>query len=105
MVTNLLIIPATARLTKLINEDYITQPFRDFIHKKFPRSEDNTPSTVGYLVTCPWCMSMWSATALTLLAHTAPSISRPLNLILTASYFTGFMSQHVEEYFNNKNGW
>lgn len=105
METDLLIIPATARLTKLIIEDKITEPLRDKIHAKFPRKAMNEPSTVGYLITCPWCMSMWAGTALTALSHTMPRISKAVNVALTASYFTGFMSQHVEEYFNNKNGY
>lgn len=103
MVNDLLIIPATARLTKLINEDKIFEPLRDRIHAKFPRKSSYEPSMPGYLITCPWCMSMWAGSALTLLSMTAPKTSKAVNIALTASYFTGFMTQHVEEYFNNKN--
>lgn len=102
MAIDLLILPATARLTKLINEDKITEPLRNKIHKKFPRNPDNTPSLPGYFITCPWCMSIWTGTALTVLSAVSPSVSKSVNLALTASYFTGLMSQYVEEYANNK---
>lgn len=99
MVNDLLIFPATARLTKLINEDKITEPLRDFLHRKFPRKPDNTPSQVGYLITCPWCMSMWAGTALTVLSLTCPKASKAVNLTLAASYFTGFMAEKMEDSF------
>lgn len=104
MENNLLIIPATARLTKLINEDKITEPLRDAIHKKFPRKPDNSPSMAGYFITCPWCISIWAGSALTALSIISPKASKAVNTVLTASYVTGLMSNYGEPYLESKAG-
>jgi len=45
---------ATARGTKLIVDDYITEPFRKFVIRKFGEE-----SKLTYLVHCPYCTSIW----------------------------------------------
>lgn len=45
---------ATARGTRLVVEDYITQPFRDAVMRRF--GED---SKVTYLANCTYCASIW----------------------------------------------
>jgi hypothetical protein len=44
---------AVARLTRLITEDEITEPMRDFIQGRWQGSK------LAYLVTCPFCVSVW----------------------------------------------
>ena len=45
---------ATARGTTLIVNDYITEPFRNAVQRRF-----GDDSKVTYLVNCPYCTSVW----------------------------------------------
>lgn len=45
---------ATARGTTLIVSDYITEPFRTAVQRRF-----GDDSKVTYLVNCPYCTSIW----------------------------------------------
>lgn len=47
-----LVVLATARLTRLINEDAILDAPRAWV-------QQHAPDSVVYLVQCPWCVSMW----------------------------------------------
>lgn len=51
---------ATARLTRLVVEDKITEPIRDKVMGRWPDSK------VAYLVTCQACVSIWAAAAVLL---------------------------------------
>lgn len=75
---------ATYRLTKLIQEDEILSPLRDRFHTKFPPES----TKLGYLSTCPWCLSMWIAP----IAHILPT---PIKAALTASAVTGVISERL----------
>jgi hypothetical protein len=44
---------ATYRLTRLVTADKITERFRVAV--------DSRNKTLGYLVTCDWCLSIWVA--------------------------------------------
>lgn len=82
--TLILDIIAVVRLTKLILEDEITQPLRDLVHKRFP------PNTkLGYLFTCPWCMSIWVGASIFGLRRLSPELATTVSSILTASQITG----------------
>lgn len=59
----LLTLGATARLTRLVTDDYITRHLRAYLIRK--RGPD---SDIAYLATCPWCLSMWIAGILATLA-------------------------------------
>lgn len=48
----LLALGATARLTRLINDDVIAGRFRTWVWDRW--GEDSHP---GFLVRCPWCLS------------------------------------------------
>ncbi len=48
---------ATFRITRLITRDVITEPIRTRVWKKYPPES----SKLGYLFTCEWCMSIWTA--------------------------------------------
>lgn len=80
----LLDIIAVVRLTRLINTDVITEPLRDLVWSKFP------PNTkIGYLLTCPWCMSVWAGLSITLLRHYFPRVADVVSTTLAASQITG----------------
>lgn len=69
---------AAARITRLITEDKIAEPFRDWVEGRFPNSK------VAYLVSCPICVSMWAAVAVTV----TPKIGRPVLRSLALSEAT-----------------
>lgn len=85
---NLLVdIVAVVRLTRLINQDVITEPLRDLVWSKFP------PNTkIGYLLTCPWCMSIWAGLSITLLRRYLPGVADIVNTTLAASQVTGILA-------------
>lgn len=89
MIRLLLDIVATRRLTKVINEDYVTQPLRDAVWKRFPPHK----SKIGYLFTCDWCMSIWAGVIIFSLRHKYPEIADIVSGILTASQITGTASE------------
>lgn len=81
---------ATYRVTKLILEDEIASPVRNAIFKKFnPRD-----TKVGYLFTCPWCISVWAGAGLIALDHVAPEIGNVTQKVLAASAITGIIDTH-----------
>lgn len=45
---------ATARGTTLVVQDYITEPFRKAVQRRF-----GDDSKLTYLVNCPYCTSIW----------------------------------------------
>ncbi|MSW50555.1 MAG: DUF1360 domain-containing protein [Actinobacteria bacterium] len=58
---------AVARLTRLVNSDVLTQPFRDLVERRAGRA-----SALDYLVGCPWCLSIWLAPPVMTAAYLAP---------------------------------
>jgi len=56
---------ATARLTRLITQDTITEPLRDRAGEVHP--------LVRELVGCNWCAGIWAAAAVLVLDRTAPA--------------------------------
>jgi hypothetical protein len=46
---------AIYRITRLITTDVIFNKYRTRIWQKYPIHRDG----LGYLITCPWCMSIW----------------------------------------------
>jgi hypothetical protein len=47
---------ATYRITRLFTRDVIFDGFRNWYWKKFPPES----SKLGYLLTCDWCLSIWT---------------------------------------------
>jgi hypothetical protein len=79
---------AVARLTRLLTEDRLTAAWRRWAVRKW-----GTDSLQAYFVHCPWCMSMWIAPPLMVLATLVPSIWVIAVLsIPAASYVTGFLA-------------
>ena len=52
----LLNVLAVHRLTRLAVEDKITEPIREKLFDRWPPQH-----TWTYLLTCPWCVSIWFA--------------------------------------------
>lgn len=87
---------ATYRLTKLVIDDYITQDLRDKAFAELAKLENNKLARKAeYLLTCPWCVSIWAAGFLVLLRLTAPNLAQYLNTLLAASAVTGVLYEKV----------
>lgn len=54
-------VAATWRITRLVVEDEITRPMREAVAERWPESK------LAYLVTCPYCVSVWAGAAVQVL--------------------------------------
>lgn len=82
---------ATYRLTKLVIEDKILEPIRDRLFDRYP------PSTqIGYLLTCPWCVSMWAGIAVVASRRVSPRLWPAAARALAFSAVTGLVAEHEE---------
>lgn len=82
---------ATYRLTKLVLDDEITAPARDWV---FERCDPQT-TRLGYLLTCPWCVSVWAGGAVQLLRLASPRAADFTSGLLAASAVTGVLYERV----------
>lgn len=77
---------AVHRLTRLATEDEITEPVRQRITTAAPEGR------LAYLVTCPWCVSMWAGAGWAALTVAAPRTARALGAVLAWSSVTGLLA-------------
>jgi hypothetical protein len=82
---------AVHRLTRLLIEDEITQPLRDWID---PPSEEpiQEQTRLGYFITCPWCVSVWVAAGWAVLTAACPGVTAAAGAALAWSSVTGLLS-------------
>lgn len=83
VVTGLLTLAAIARVTRLFNEDSITQPLRDYLENKaadrWYAADESQPQNLTHattaplawrwaakLIRCPWCLGFWVSAAVML---------------------------------------
>ncbi len=89
-----LLIGATARLTRLLTVDFILEPVREFISRG--------GETLGYFIRCDWCVSVWTGLVVFLFGWYAPDT---LVLIVTggftASLVAGWLG-HLEAFLESK---
>ena len=75
-----------ARVTRLVNRDYITRHFRAFVYRHTKPDSD-----LDYGISCPWCASIWIAGVLFTVAyfygHTAAYVI--VAAAFTASHLVG----------------
>jgi len=57
---------ATQRITRLVVDDELTSPIREYIWKNHSPEE----TKLGYFVTCPFCVSIWAGGAVALMSAT-----------------------------------
>jgi hypothetical protein len=76
---------AVYRLTKLVIDDEILADIREKVWEKYP------PETtkIGYLTTCPWCVSIWMAGLVFALRKVSPELATYISSTLAASAATG----------------
>lgn len=91
IVSLLLDIIAVYRITKLIIDDDIMNEFRQMVWKRYPA--DSTK--IGYLITCPWCTSIWAGIAVFTLRKVDPNFTDYLSSILASSAVAGALYTHM----------
>lgn len=85
---------AVSRLTRLINKDYLTDPVRIYVMKRF-----GVDSHAAYFLQCPWCVSMWVGLLVGPLMILATSLPFWTFLLaaLAASQITGWLDRFDPE--------
>lgn len=89
----LLALGATARITRLITSDYIARHARAWVIRRLGPDHD-----LAYLVTCPWCLSVWLAGGVMALAWFYGSHAGFIipAAALTASYLIGIAASILD---------
>lgn len=82
---------AVHRLTKLVIDDTITEDLREWVWEKYGQPDE---SKVGYLFTCPWCVSIWMGIGVTAARTMAPKTWRAASYVLAFSSVTGWIEEH-----------
>jgi len=77
---------AVYRLTRLIVEDRLLEPAREWVWKR--RGPD---TMVGYLLTCYWCTSIWVSAAVVGLYLLVPPVMLVVCLVLALSAVAGLI--------------
>lgn len=89
----LLALGAVARITRFINSDTLVEPVRRKVLRRYG------PESWWYtLITCPWCMSVWVAAAVTPLAWIgarSPVFLLPA-MALSMSYLYAIVTMHLD---------
>ena len=85
LITLIVDIVAVYRLTKLAIDDEIFSDVREKVFEKFP------PETtkIGYLFTCPWCMSIWMGAGVFALRKASPELADYVSAVLAACAASG----------------
>lgn len=89
----LLTLGAVLRITRFLNADVLAEPFRSWVERTF--GED---SKLAYLVTCPWCASIWVALAVVPVSYFAGGdvLWFIACSILSISYLVGIADANLE---------
>jgi hypothetical protein len=82
---------AAHRLTRLAIQDVITARFRKRIFEKYPP----TPDSWSYVLTCPWCSSMWAGLLVAGLQTYGGRPGRTLVYALAASDAVGIAEERL----------
>lgn len=83
---------ATFRITKFILDDELPRELREKAEDALAiRQHHLLARKLDYLIHCPWCVSMYVATPLAILALKKPEIFQALALPLTFSAVTGLL--------------
>lgn len=110
----LLLALTTARLTRLLVEDKVSEPFRNRMDDWLdPREAPKKPNEVGkrirpekgfaliayragraflYLITCSWCTSVWLAPVIVFATAQFTSVPLPWLAAAISSYATGWLA-------------
>jgi hypothetical protein len=86
---------ATERITRLVVDDKLTEPIREYIWRNHPPEE----TKIGYFVTCPWCTSIWAAALVvagrTVAPKTWDKVAQALAFSMASGVISGLVNQHL----------
>jgi len=85
---------ASYRLMKLVRDDRITEPARAAVQERKGPPEQ---SKVSYLMTCPWCLSVYFGAALTVGRMRWPRATNAVARTFALSAVTGLLAQHLDQ--------
>ena len=85
---------ASYRLTKLVKDDFITEPLREGVER---HAGPPDKSKLSYLVRCPWCLSIYFGLGLTAARRWAPTSASMVSRALALSALTGLASQQFDD--------
>jgi hypothetical protein len=83
---------ATYRFTRLITRDVIMEGFRNWWWTKFPPESKK----LGYLLTCEWCLSIWTA-SLFFLCFIITSVTVIVVVPLALSAIAGLLTAYEDK--------
>ncbi len=84
---------ATYRLTTLIKDDKITEDIRNVVFKKYGEPSEEDSRKISYLLTCPWCLSIYFGAAAVLAGARWPRMWKPVSKALSYSAMTGLLAE------------
>jgi hypothetical protein len=79
------------RVTRLITIDEIFEPVRKFVWDK-----TKSGSHLAYLVTCPWCISLWAALPVVFSYVFFPSMTVLIGCIFALSALAGLITARLD---------
>ena len=82
---------AVYRITRLVIQDEIAADLRDKVFEKFNPAE----TKIGYLLTCPWCVSVWAGLGVVAARRFAPQLWDDLSTALAASAVSGLIEERL----------
>lgn len=91
-VSLVLVVLASARITRLITTDTITAPLRERIVGRL-----GADSRLVYLVHCDWCSSIYVGAGVSLAAALGPGWVQWVLAALSASYIAGWLNGKAED--------
>lgn len=83
---------ATERLTRLVVDDELTAPIREYVWKNHPPEE----TKIGYFLTCPFCASIWAGGVAVLARTVAPRSWRLVGTTLALSGAVSLMRETLD---------
>lgn len=83
---------ATHRLTKLVIDDKITEDLRNKVFARYGNPDD---SKISYLITCPWCVSIYVGLGVAVLRTVAPRHWSIVSGALASSTLTGLIEEKL----------
>lgn len=85
---------ASYRLVKLVRDDRITEPARVAVQEHAGPPEQ---SKLSYLMTCPWCLSVYFGAALTVGRSRWPRATNAVARTFALSALTGIATQQLDQ--------
>ena len=84
---------AVYRFSRLIVRDEVLSAPREWLWSKFPPESTKT----GYLLTCMWCVSVWSASLFTISRIIIPEATYIVAFVLSLSAIAGLLSAYEDK--------